>query len=298
MNYYDQLVSFHREAVRHARVDLGYAVAHETPAFLPWHRKLMLLVEDAIRMTAFPDFALPYWDWADPASADVLFADDFMGPALGDPDDNYAVAAGPFRKGQFPVNLTPIPIGDMDAANQCPFNFLTRGPKSVALPTAEEIAAAMAITRYSAPPYDNSVDFDQSFNNTLLGIPNTPGADPFMHSAVHAYVGGTWAGNYHDHLFEPHDITYSGSMAVLDASPNDPIFFLHHNNVDRLWAEWQRVHGHGYEPESGYRRYYNVDDEFYPFHLYKDRPMMTLTGMTPRSMLELAPLGFTYDTLT
>lgn len=27
-------------------------------------------------------------------------------------------------------------------------------------------------------------------------------------------------------------------------SPNDPIFFLHHANVDRLWVMWQDYHGH------------------------------------------------------
>ena len=25
----------------------------------------------------------------------------------------------------------------------------------------------------------------------------------------------------------------------LNSSPNDPIFFLNHCNVDRIWAEWQ-----------------------------------------------------------
>ena len=25
-------------------------------------------------------------------------------------------------------------------------------------------------------------------------------------------------------------------------SPNDPVFFLHHCNVDRLWARWQYAH--------------------------------------------------------
>lgn len=29
------------------------------------------------------------------------------------------------------------------------------------------------------------------------------------------------------------------------ASPNDPIFWLHHANVDRLWALWQEHHTQG-----------------------------------------------------
>lgn len=298
LSYYDQFVSFHREAVRYARVHLGYAVAHETPAFLPWHRKKTLLFENAIRSVGFPDFTLPYWDWTDPAAEDVVFSSDFMGPLVGDPSDNYAVTEGPLRKGRFPLNITPMPIGPTDAASQSPFTFLTRGPKAIEMPTSEDVADLMALTRYSAPPYDNSVDYDRSFNNTLLGIPNQQGMDQFLHSAVHVYVGGTWDGTYADAAFQEQGITYHGSMSVLDASPNDPVFFLHHANVDRLWAEWQAERGILYEPESGHERYYNADDEFYPFHLYADRPEMTLTGLTPRSMLDIEPLGFTYDTLT
>ncbi|HKJ68139.1 MAG TPA: tyrosinase family protein [bacterium] len=297
LSYYDQLVAFHREAVRYGRVHLGYAVAHETPAFLPWHRKLMLLIEDAIRELAFPDFTLPYWDWTDPESLDIIFTTDFMGPLIGDSSDNYAVNAGPFRKGEFPLGITPIPLGDTDAGSQCPFTFLTRGPKTIPLPTAEEVADMMALTRYSAPPYDNSIDYALSFNNTMLGIPNEEGMDPFLHSAVHTYVGGTWEGTYYDPGFNQHDITYQGSMTVLDASPNDPVFFLHHCNVDRLWAEWERVNGNIYEPESGYNLYFNLDDQFYPFLQFADNPRMASYGMTPGSMLDIEPLGFTYDTL-
>lgn len=297
LSYYDQFVSFHREAVRYARVTLGYAVAHETPAFLPWHRKMMLLFENAIRSVGFPDFTLPYWDWTDPESEAVMFSDDFMGPLVGDAGDNHAVNEGPFRKGRFPLNVTPMPIGSMDDASQSPFNFLTRGPKTIDLPSREEVDDLMALTRYSAPPYDNSVDYSQSFNNTLLGIPNQPGMSTFMHSAVHVYVGGSWSGTYSDAAFNQHEITYYGSMAVLDASPNDPVFFLHHCNVDRLWAEWEAIRGNLYEPESGYNRYYNIDDEFYPFHEFEDDGPMTATGLTPRSMLDIEPLGFTYDTL-
>jgi tyrosinase len=31
-----------------------------------------------------------------------------------------------------------------------------------------------------------------------------------------------------------------GEMAWVDVSPNDPIFFLHHAQVDRVWWKWQQ----------------------------------------------------------
>lgn len=41
--------------------------------------------------------------------------------------------------------------------------------------------------------------------------------------------------------FNPHDGIHQaigGNMAVVDLSSRDPIFFLHHCNVDRLWSTW------------------------------------------------------------
>jgi hypothetical protein len=43
-----------------------------------------------------------------------------------------------------------------------------------------------------------------------------------IHAQVHDMIGGDMSTMY---------------------SPNDPMFFLHHSNIDRLWAEWQRVGG-------------------------------------------------------
>ncbi len=41
----------------------------------------------------------------------------------------------------------------------------------------------------------------------------------------------------------PHNLIHSsigGDMGNPMLSPNDPIFYLHHRNVDRHWAKWQK----------------------------------------------------------
>ena len=73
-----------------------------------------------------------------------------------------------------------------------------------------------------------------------------------------------------------------GTM-VLMTSPNDPIFFLHHANIDRLWAEWQATHpAKTYEPKSGYAGN-NADSAMAPFG-----------DMRPQQVEDVSDLGYRY----
>ena len=58
-----------------------------------------------------------------------------------------------------------------------------------------------------------------------------------LHSGLHLWIGG--------------------SIANVGASPNDPMFWLVHGNVDRLWAQWQ-INGHW-----GNTWYANTPSRFY-----------------------------------
>lgn len=44
-----------------------------------------------------------------------------------------------------------------------------------------------------------------------------------------------------EHLHDRVHAAVGGNMDTA-ASPSDPLFFLHHANIDRLWDQWQRLH--------------------------------------------------------
>lgn len=64
-----------------------------------------------------------------------------------------------------------------------------------------------------------------------IDVPNgsrgfCPMLDGNPHGLVHVYVGN------------------SGNMGSVPTAANDPVFWLHHSNIDRLWESWNRGTGH------------------------------------------------------
>jgi tyrosinase len=90
---------------------------------------------------------------------------------------------------------------------------------------------------------------------------NFPSGEAEMHNRVHAWVGGSM---------------------VLMSSPNDPVFWLVHANIDRLWAEWEAINGFDY-PEKGPPPGHRLYDLMPPFYV------------TPADVLDHHALGYQYD---
>ena len=81
----------------------------------------------------------------------------------------------------------------------------------------------------------------------------------------------------------PHDnvhVWISGNMGTF-MSPLDPIFWLHHCNIDRLWAEWNAP------PRS------NPNTSSALWANFTLRPFNTVVG----TLQSVTQLGYTYDTL-
>ena len=291
VNAYDQFVLWHRDAFH---CDL--MAAHMGPAFFPWHRQFLLLFEDQLREVD-PSVTLPYWDWTvDDATDSYLWQDDFMG-GTGVAAEDYAVMDGPFRKGAFEISV-------FDEADEyrVPFLVLDLGVGELApdLPTAEQVEEALSIEHYDAAPWNEMADPQDSFRNYLEGwrdcVPQDCFADPtehpdcpgdhLMHNRVHLWVSGEFIFAHQGaHQDAPEPL---GTMAA-NSSPNDPVFFLHHANCDRLWNEWMKRHGKAYEPESGAMHGHNLHDHMWP---YSDIGMT----VTPAMMLDSRSIGVIYDT--
>lgn len=259
---YDQYVKWHTDAGMHStppEVPPGVRnAAHRGPAFFPWHREFILRFERDLQAEV-PGVSLPYWDWAEdaalpnPESAPV-WGDDLMG-GNGDPGNGNLVKTGPFAYNPADPNTWTIVDEGGNPAGGLQREF---GVNIATLPAQADVSGALAEVPYDSPPWDTSSN--PSFRNRLEGWI----AGPQLHNRVHVWVGG--------------------SMLPM-TSPNDPVFFLHHCNVDRLWAEWQAQHpGEGYLPAAGGPEGHNLNDPMYPW------------DTTPADVLNHRELGYLYDT--
>ena len=225
--------------------------AHRGPAFLPWHREFLRRLELDLQ-TIDATVTLPYWDWTiDRSATSSLWDPSFMG-GDGRPSDGQ-VMTGPFA----------LSGGDWPLAFDGPDLRRRFGISAPALPSPTDATAALEQTVYDVAPW--TMSSSSGFRNRLEGWIS----GPQLHNLVHVWVGG--------------------SMLPM-SSPNDPVFFLHHCFVDKLWADWQRLHSSaGYLPASGAAAGHNLGDAMQPW-----------AGMgqvvTPASVLNHHALGYRYDT--
>lgn len=299
-SWYDSFVEWHRDAFQ---CDLSWnqgdnwaGAAHNSPTFLPWHREYLARFEQALRTVSGDDsMTLPYWDWTDPESTAAVVSSDFMG-GNGDPDQGWAVVDGPFRKGNWTITVTdPAELYDPATTDLQPsyirrnFGAALQGESS--LPTAAGVQSSLQVEHYDHAPYDASAPLDESFRNYLEGwrdatpatcdgnwidVSQQPDSPHELHNVVHLYVGGVW---------KVDGKVAQGTMTY-NTSPNDPVFFLHHANIDRIFSEWENGSGRGYLPESGAQVGWNATDTMWPWY---DRTINSWFGTERNGYTYAAP---------
>ena len=272
--------------------------AHQGPAFLTWHRYYLLIVESEFRRVAegmgITNFTLPYWDWQ--LDNEAIFHNDLFGTPSYNTKMQVVVSGTLFE------NWPTV----------CDQHYRLYADESVPCREVRRLCnvnddrlAGRRLERGKAPklmdddlflPDESSVvlalvsgnNNDQyGFRNRLEGFVDLcPGNSP----QCIKYVAGDMG--THNNLHNAVHIFLGGHMRIVPSASNDPIFFLHHANVDRLFESWIRKFN-GNLPDysmtaSGGHPGHNLNDYLVPFF-----PLRTNADMYKRS----SELGFRYDML-
>ena len=239
---YDKYVVWHAQTMsimtKLDSEDTNRNAAHAGPIFLPWHRELLRRFEMDLQQIN-SNFSLPYWKWED--ENDLVNAElwQWLG-GNGDTSERlsnfetgkflgYRVTQGPFsyEKGWTTIevdsngnpslpeydNVTQ-PLFDLSISKYPRFKLARAfGYRQATLAKPQDVTVLKSMDKYDEYPFDLT---SLGFRNELEGWESVGPSS--MHNAIHVWIYG--------HM-------------MLNSSPNDPIFFLNHCNVDRIWSEWQ-----------------------------------------------------------
>lgn len=226
--------------------------------FLPWHRAYLGWFEQICRdLSRDPHFALPYWDWtAEPKIPDGMF-DDVLDPnheaylpTASDFDARLRTAiassgywtspGGTFnrrsqygqllaRSVRFEQDLMFDVLNDPSGRlfyEQPGARGLRRERPQFNAATTDSVSKATILAALDAPDFQTFGSPKSSNHGTAAGF-GILEAKP--HNSVHRCVGSR----------DCNFVEARGFMTDM-LSPVDPIFFLHHANMDRLWDVWER----------------------------------------------------------
>lgn len=263
-------------------------------SFLSWHRYFLYRFEQDLQ-SYVPGVMLPYWDWSDPSS---IMADTFMGPSGTNLSGN-VIQRGyfAFDRPGVGANTTPLPawwpaglVGwRLPGVFGSTFTGgLRRRTGNIAeLPSLTDIRTTLSRSTY--PSFQNT-----SESGAGLASGNS------MHNGMHGWIGGgSTPAN-------------TGHMSFPEVSPFDPLFYLHHCNIDRLWAMWQ-MDGHQTDyPASGGSAQHHRNDIMYPWTggaagygtnhpLAASIPMPDFSGLGAQRNVDTLDFrnayGYTYDSI-
>jgi tyrosinase len=177
---------------------------HGSWFFLSWHRMYLSCFERIVMKTIVElggpdDWALPYWNYSDTRNKDA----GKLPPA--------------FRFATTPDGV-PNPLRIRERRTGVNNGTFNPGPFRV------DISTCLGETQFEGDPTGGDPGFggpQTGFSHS--GVPGLPmGAlEGTPHGSMHVAVGGP-----------------VGWMSSFDTAALDPIFWLHHANIDRLWHAW------------------------------------------------------------
>ena len=249
---------------------------HQTWYFTPWHRGYLLALEaqlraDVIKLGGPSTWALPYWDYFGPQDESDIppsFAQQNLPD--GGPNPLYVTARyGPDGDGAVYIP-TPAVIQQHPNDPNLAYGPVTQNCLSNDLYTGTD--------NNTKPPGFGGPDTGFWHGGGTSGnLEDNP------HNIVHVYVGGS----------SPDGRT-PGLMSDPGMAALDPIFYLHHANIDRMWAAWNQNSANTNPTDSNWLNgpAANGDNEF-----VMPMPDGSSWVYTPQQMSSLSQLNYTYDSL-
>jgi tyrosinase len=240
---------------------------HGSWYFLPWHRGYLLAFEATIRAAVVrlggpADWTLPYWNYFKTAENALprAFASPDWPDGKGDNPLFVPQRYGPNNDGNVFVVVDQV---NLDAMSDPDFTGVASG----------------------GSPGFGGVDTGFSHGGHVHG-----GLETQPHDWVHGLVGGSDPKSPNPQLPTP------GLMSDPDTAGLDPIFWLHHANIDRLWEVWRENPPSDADPTDAnwIKGPANVGDRAFAMPM----PDTTTWTYTPGQMVDLASLGYSYDDLS
>ncbi|CAH8496529.1 unnamed protein product [Schistosoma turkestanicum] len=200
---------------------------HESVGFLTWHRYYMLFWERqlrkiAIKLYGWTDFTLPYWDWVDSTKCDVCINSLLGGYGQWVGESRLIDPRSPFY--MWPEYCSPPTSGSNCYSCHAAwpnFRVLTRYFEATMFPTTDHLLFTLSKKSYYLPQVEQDYGKCRGFHQAIEGSCSVPGANStysFMHNKVHNMVTGTFC--------------------CASTSANDPLFLVHHTQIDRIFQLW------------------------------------------------------------
>ncbi|NYJ06608.1 tyrosinase family protein [Petropleomorpha daqingensis] len=250
--------------------------AHSQWFFLPWHRAYLVEFEDVVREHIrdlggpADTWALPYWNYSD--DPDAALQRGLPLPLQGDtlPDGVQVPGVDARPDGSFP---NPLFIG------------ARFGPDPANPNNPQWADATDALLR---PHYANQQD--RAAVSFAGGVIEKPNDQELFHGRANetGQVDAQPHGSVH--------VEVNGAMGQFQSAGLDPVFWLHHCNVDRLWETYAHDLGHGYPFDNGVA----VGTAAHTSWLNRPFTFLRTDGSlrtwTAPEVLDVAALGYTYET--
>jgi tyrosinase len=225
---------------------------------LPWHRGYLGWFEQICReLSGDPQFALPYWDWTAEQKVPSGMFDDVLDPnhnayignaqefesrltaALANSgywsspggvfDRNSQYGQLLIRKFRFDADIMFDIVRDPSGMlfyDQGKARGIRRELPALSAATIDAVSKATIQAALAAPDFQTFGSPKSANHHTMAGFSVIEGRP---HNSIHRCVGSR----------DCNFVEAQGFMTNF-LSPVDPIFFLHHANLDRLWDVWTR----------------------------------------------------------